>query len=112
MRRPDADTNGRNLRLVRLLDQAGPRIDEVDTVEQNEAFASQVPAVSRALGIDLDEQLNPYGGALALGHPFGMTGLRLIGSLLNGLETADGCLGIATLCVGGGRGTAVLLERV
>ncbi|WP_407547434.1 thiolase family protein [Streptomyces sp. Pv4-95] len=96
----------------RLLDRAGLRIDEVDIVELNEAFASQALAVSRALGIDLDEQLNPYGGALALGHPFGMTGLRLIGTLLNGLETTGGRLGIATLCVGGGQGMALLLERV
>ncbi|MGW0902854.1 thiolase family protein [Streptomyces sp. NPDC002853] len=96
----------------RLLDQAGLRIDEVDIVELNEAFASQVLAVSRAIGIDLDEQLNPHGGALALGHPFGMTGLRLIGTLLNGLETTGGRLGIAALCVGGGQGMAVLVERV
>jgi acetyl-CoA C-acetyltransferase len=96
----------------RLLDRAGIRIDEVDIVELNEAFASQVLAVSRALGIDLDEQLNPYGGARALGHPFGLTGLRLTGLLLNRLETTGGRLGIATLCVGGGQGMAVLLERV
>ncbi|WP_432835709.1 thiolase family protein [Dactylosporangium sp. CA-092794] len=95
-----------------LLARTGRKIDDIDVVELNEAFASQVLAVSRAVGIDIDEQLNPHGGALALGHPFGMTGLRLVGTLVNGLERRGGRLGIATLCVGGGQGMAMLVERV
>jgi acetyl-CoA C-acetyltransferase len=96
----------------KLLRRAALSIEDIDLVELNEAFASQVLAVSRELGIDLDEQLNPHGGALALGHPFGMTGLRLIGTLVNGLEATGGSYGVATLCVGGGQGMAMLLERV
>jgi len=88
------------------------KIGDVDVVEFNEAFAAQVLAVCQVVGIDTDTQLNPAGGAIALGHPFGMTGLRLVGTLLNNLETRGGTLGLATLCVGGGQGMAVLLERI
>ncbi len=88
------------------------RIDQIDVVEFNEAFASQVLAVSREVGIDVDAQLNPHGGSIAIGHPFGMSGLRLVGTLVNNLETGGGRLGLATLCVGGGQGMALLLERV
>jgi len=95
-----------------LLARTGLRIEDIDVVELNEAFASQVLAVSRELGIDTERQLNPHGGALALGHPFGMTGLRLVGSLVNDLEISGGRYGLATLCVGGGQGMALLLERV
>jgi acetyl-CoA C-acetyltransferase len=96
----------------RLLDRAGLAIEDIDLVELNEAFASQVLAVARALHIDVDEQLNPHGGAIALGHPFGMTGLRLVGALVEGLEVRGGRYGLATLCVGGGQGMAMLIERV
>lgn len=96
----------------KLLARQKLTIENIDVVELNEAFASQVLAVSRELGIDIDEQLNPHGGALALGHPFGMTGLRLVGALVNDLERAGGRYGIATLCVGGGQGMAMLIERV
>ncbi|MGP3533648.1 thiolase family protein [Microbacterium sp. RD1] len=95
----------------KLLARTGRSMDEMDVVELNEAFASQVLAVSRATGIDIDRQLNPYGGAIALGHPFGMTGLRLVGSVVDALERRDGRWGIATLCVGGGQGMAMLIER-
>ena len=95
-----------------LLSRTGMTIEQMDVVELNEAFASQVLAVSQDLGIDTERQLNPYGGALALGHPFGMTGLRLVGSLINDLETRGGRYGLATLCVGGGQGMALLLESV
>jgi acetyl-CoA C-acetyltransferase len=81
-------------------------------VELNEAFASQVIAVCRETDIDIDRQLNPHGGAIALGHPFGMTGARLVGALASDLEQLDGTFGIATLCVGGGQGMALLLERM
>ena len=95
-----------------LLARTKLTIEDIDVVELNEAFASQVLAVSRELGIDLQRQLNPHGGALALGHPFGMTGLRLVGTLINDLEVRGGRYGLATLCVGGGQGMALLLERV
>ncbi len=95
-----------------LLARTGLGIEDIDLVELNEAFASQVLAVARTLHIDIEEQLNPHGGALALGHPFGMTGLRLVGSLVDGLEERGGRYGLATLCVGGGQGMALLLERV
>ncbi len=95
-----------------LLTRVGLGIEDIDLVELNEAFASQVLAVARTLHIDIEQQLNPHGGALALGHPFGMTGLRLVGALVDGLEERGGRYGLATLCVGGGQGMALLLERV
>jgi acetyl-CoA C-acetyltransferase len=95
-----------------LLARTGLTMEQIDVVELNEAFASQVLAVSRELHIDIEHQLNPQGGALALGHPFGMTGLRLIGAVVDDLELGGGRYGIATLCVGGGQGMAMLIERV
>jgi acetyl-CoA C-acetyltransferase len=96
----------------RILAATGTTIGDIDVVELNEAFAAQVIAVCREVGIDMEKQLNPHGGAIALGHPFGMTGARLVGALLTGLEARDGELGLATLCVGGGQGMALLVERV
>ena len=90
---------------------AGLTMKDIDVVELNEAFASQVFAVCRETGIDIDTQLNPNGGAIALGHPFGMTGARLVGAVASDLEQRDGTFGIATLCVGGGQGMALLMER-
>ena len=87
-------------------------VEDIDVIEFNEAFAAQVLAVAREVGMDLAEQVNPHGGSIALGHPFGMTGLRLVATLLNGLDASGGRLGLATLCVGGGQGMAVLLERL
>jgi len=98
--------------IERVLTATGLQMSDIDVVELNEAFASQVIAVCRATGIDADTQLNPHGGAIALGHPFGMTGARLVGALVSDLEATDGTLGIATLCVGGGQGMALLLERM
>jgi acetyl-CoA C-acetyltransferase len=95
----------------RALALAGLGIGDIDLVELNEAFAVQVVASARELGIDSDK-LNVNGGAIALGHPFGMTGARMITTLLNGLRERDGQLGLATLCVGGGQGMAVILERL
>jgi acetyl-CoA C-acetyltransferase len=86
-------------------------IDDVDLVELNEAFAAQVLPSARALGIDQDK-LNVNGGAIALGHPFGMTGARIMATLLNGLEDADKTVGLETMCVGGGQGMAMIVERV
>ncbi len=95
----------------RALRQAGLAIGDIDLVELNEAFAVQVLACARELGID-PGRLNVHGGAIALGHPFGMTGARLAATLVNGLRERDAELGLATLCVGGGQGMAVVLERL
>jgi len=94
-----------------LLEQTGMSIDDVDVVEINEAFAAQVIPCKDELGI-VDAKLNPFGGAIALGHPFGMTGARIMTTLLNGLETLDGTYGIESMCVAGGMGQAMLVERL
>ena len=96
-----------------VLDRAGMTIDDVDVMELNEAFAAQVLPVCRELGVDpFGEKLNPHGGAIALGHPYGMTGARIMCTLLNGLETVDGTVGLETMCVGGGQGMAMIVERL
>ncbi|MBB4664338.1 acetyl-CoA C-acyltransferase [Conexibacter arvalis] len=94
-----------------VLKQAGMTIDDVDVVELNEAFAAQVVPCQREWGID-DEKLNPFGGAIALGHPFGMTGARIMTTLLNDLETLDKSIGLETMCVAGGMGQAMIVERL
>lgn len=97
----------------RVLAQAGMTIEDVAVVELNEAFAAQVLPVCRELGIDaFGEKLNPHGGAIALGHPYGMTGARILCTLLNDLETTDATIGLETMCVGGGQGMAMLVERL
>jgi acetyl-CoA C-acetyltransferase len=97
----------------KVLEQAGMTIDDVDVMELNEAFAAQVIPVCRELGVDpFGEKLNPHGGAIALGHPYGMTGARIMCTLLNDLETLDGTIGLETMCVGGGQGMAMLVERL
>ncbi len=95
----------------RALVHAGMSLADVDLVELNEAFAAQVLASARELGLDHD-RLNVHGGAIALGHPFGATGARLVTTLLNGLTERDAEVGLATLCVGGGQGMALLLQRL
>jgi acetyl-CoA C-acetyltransferase len=95
----------------KVLRRAGLSIDDIDIVEFNEAFASQVLAVVREVGIAF-EQLNPAGGAIAFGHPFGMTGIRLLCNLLTNLDACSGRYGLATLCVGGGQGLAAIVERM
>ena len=91
--------------------QTGVNIDDVDVVEINEAFAAQIVPCKEELGIP-DEKLNPFGGAIALGHPFGMTGARIMTTLINGLRALDGTLGIESMCVAGGMGQAMLIERL
>ncbi|MCW2981358.1 MAG: acetyl-CoA acetyltransferase [Solirubrobacterales bacterium] len=93
------------------LRRAGMTIDDVDLVEINEAFAAQVIPSARRLGVDLDK-LNVNGGAIALGHPFGMTGARILTTLLNGLRHRDATIGLETMCVGGGQGMALIVERL
>lgn len=96
----------------RALARAGMTIDDIDVVELNEAFAAQVLPVCREIGIDpFGDKLNPHGGAIALGHPFGMTGARIMNTLLNDLETLDKTVGLETMCVGGGQGMAMIVER-
>jgi acetyl-CoA C-acetyltransferase len=94
-----------------LLKQTGMTMDDIDLVEINEAFAAQIVPCMQELGID-EEKLNPFGGAIALGHPFGMTGARIMTTLLNGLDARDGRYGIESMCVAGGMGQAMLVERL
>ncbi len=93
------------------LKRAGMTIDDIDLVEINEAFAAQVIPSYRDLKIDIDK-LNVNGGAIAVGHPFGMTGARITGTLINGLQTRDKTFGLETMCVGGGMGMAMVIERL
>jgi acetyl-CoA C-acetyltransferase len=93
------------------LKRAGMTIDDVDLVEINEAFAAQVIPSYRQLGVPLDK-LNVMGGAIAVGHPFGMSGARITGTLLNALDWHDRTIGLETMCVGGGQGMAMVLERL
>lgn len=97
--------------MRKLLQRSGLQLSDIDIIELNEAFAAQSLSVVQAMGID-QEKLNPHGGAIALGHPLGSSGARLIATLVNDLQTADKTLGIATLCVGGGQGVATLIERM
>jgi acetyl-CoA C-acetyltransferase len=97
--------------IRKVLDRAGMSIGDVDTVELNEAFAAQVIPIMDECDIPL-EKLNPHGGAIALGHPFGMTGARIMTTLLNGLETDGKTIGLETMCVAGGQGEAMLVERL
>ncbi len=93
------------------LARAGMTIDDVDLVEINEAFAAQVIPSYQQLGIPI-EKLNVNGGAIAVGHPFGMTGARITGTLINSLNFHDKTIGLETMCVGGGQGMAMVIERL
>ena len=94
-----------------LLKQTGMTMDDIDIVEINEAFAAQIVPCKEELGIP-EEKLNPFGGAIALGHPFGMTGARIMTTLINGLQATGGTYGIESMCVAGGMGQAMLIERL
>ncbi len=94
-----------------VLESAGMTIEDMDAIEMNEAFAAQVLPCRDALGID-PEKLNSHGGAIALGHPFGMTGARIMTTLLNNLDAVDGRLGLESMCVAGGMGQAMIVERL
>ena len=97
--------------VEQVLAQAGMTIADVDVLELNEAFAAQVVPCRDEWGID-HAKLNPFGGAIALGHPFGMTGARIMTTLLNDLETLDATIGLETMCVAGGMGQAMIVERL
>jgi acetyl-CoA C-acetyltransferase len=95
------------------LKRAGMTIDDIDLIEINEAFAAQVIPSARDLGIDpFGDRLNVHGGAIALGHPYGMTGARITATLLNGLRARDKSIGLEAMCVGGGQGMAIIVERL
>jgi acetyl-CoA C-acetyltransferase len=96
----------------KVLAQAGMTINDIDIVELNEAFAAQVLPVCDEVGISIEDQLNPHGGAIALGHPFGQTGARIMTTLINDLQTLDKTWGLETMCVGGGQGMAMIVERL
>jgi acetyl-CoA C-acetyltransferase len=98
--------------IRKVLKNTGMSIEDIDVVELNEAFAAQVLPVCDNTGIDIERQLNPHGGAIALGHPFGMTGARIMTTLVNGLRTTDGHWGIETMCAAGGMAMATVVERL
>jgi acetyl-CoA C-acetyltransferase len=98
--------------IRQALGRAQLTIDQIDLVEINEAFACQVIGSAKHLGIDIDRQLNVHGGAIALGHPFGMTGARIMTTLINGLQFEDKTYGVESMCVGGGQGMAMVVERL
>jgi len=95
-----------------VLTNVGMAIEDIDVVELNEAFAAQVLPVCENAGIDIERQLNPHGGAIALGHPFGMTGARIMTTLINDLRTTDGQWGLETMCAAGGMAMATVVERL
>ena len=95
----------------KVLEQAGMTLDDIDVIELNEAFAAQVVPCRDEWGVD-PERLNPFGGAIALGHPFGMTGARIMTTLLNDLDALDLTIGLETMCVAGGMGQAMIVERL
>jgi acetyl-CoA C-acetyltransferase len=97
--------------VKKVLDRAGMSIGDIGKYELNEAFAAQVIPIMEETGMD-ESKLNTHGGAIALGHPFGMTGARIMGTLLNGMETDDVQVGLETMCVAGGQGKAMIVERV
>src|ERR671925_620120 len=97
--------------IKKVLDRAGMTMSDIDTVELNEAFAAQVIPIMAECDIPL-EKLNTHGGAIALGHPFGMTGARIMGTLINAMETDDHQVGLETMCVAGGQGEAMIVERL
>jgi acetyl-CoA C-acetyltransferase len=97
--------------IKKVLDRAGMQMSDIDVVELNEAFAAQVIPIMDECDIPL-EKLNTHGGAIALGHPFGMTGARIMGTLLNAMETDDHQVGLETMCVAGGQGEAMVVERL
>ena len=95
----------------KVMAKTGYKIEDFDVIEANEAFAAQSVAVGKDLGIDVEKQLNPRGGAIALGHPVGASGCRILVTLLHEMEDNDLKKGLATLCIGGGMGCATIVER-
>ena len=109
--RPEVMGIGPGAATRKVMAKAGYKIEDFDIIEANEAFAAQSVAVGKDLGIDVDKQLNPNGGAIALGHPVGASGARILVTLLHEMEAKDAKKGLATLCIGGGMGCATIVER-
>ncbi len=109
--RPEVMGIGPVYSTKKVLAKTGMKIEDFDVIEANEAFAAQSIAVGRDLGIDVDRQLNPNGGAIALGHPVGASGCRILVTLLHEMEAKDAKKGLATLCIGGGMGCSTIVER-
>ena len=109
--RPEVMGIGPVAATKKVMAKAGYKIEDFDIIEANEAFAAQSVAVGKDLGIDVDKQLNPNGGAIALGHPVGASGARILVTLLHEMEAKDAKKGLATLCIGGGMGCATIVER-
>ena len=109
--RPEVMGIGPVAATKKVMEKTGYKIEDFDIIEANEAFAAQSVAVGKDLGIDVDKQLNPNGGAIALGHPVGASGCRILVTLLHEMEKADAKKGLATLCIGGGMGCATIVER-
>ena len=109
--RPDIMGFGPVPAMRKALQRASMQLSDIDIIEINEAFAAQTLSVVKVMDID-EEKLNPHGGAIALGHPLGCSGARIIATLINDLQTADKTFGIATLCIGGGQGLATIIERL
>ncbi|HAF27087.1 MAG TPA: acetyl-CoA C-acyltransferase [Lachnospiraceae bacterium] len=109
--RPEVMGIGPVAATKKVMAKADYKIEDFDIIEANEAFAAQSVAVGKDLGIDVDRQLNPNGGAIALGHPVGASGARILVTLLHEMEAKDAKKGLATLCIGGGMGCATIVER-
>ncbi len=109
--RPEVMGIGPVAATQKVMAKAGMKIEDFDIIEANEAFAAQSVAVGKDLGIDVDKQLNPNGGAIALGHPVGASGCRILVTLLHEMEAKDAKTGLATLCIGGGMGCATIVKR-
>ena len=108
--RPEVMGIGPVAATKKVMEKTGLKIEDFDIIEANEAFAAQSVAVGKDLGIDVDKQLNPNGGAIALGHPVGASGCRILVTLLHEMEAKDAKTGLATLCIGGGMGCATIVE--
>ena len=109
--RPEVMGIGPVAATQKVMAKTGMKIEDFDIIEANEAFAAQSVAVGKDLGIDVDKQLNPNGGAIALGHPVGASGCRILVTLLHEMEAKDAKTGLATLCIGGGMGCATIVTR-
>jgi len=109
--RPEVMGIGPVASTKKVMEKAGMKIEDFDIIEANEAFAAQSVAVGKDLGIDVDKQLNPNGGAIALGHPVGASGCRILVTLLHEMEARDAKTGLATLCIGGGMGCSTIVTR-
>ena len=109
--RPEVMGIGPVYSTKKVLEKSGMKIEDFDIIEANEAFAAQSIAVGRDLGIDVEKQLNPNGGAIALGHPVGASGCRILVTLLHEMEAKDAKTGLATLCIGGGMGCSTIVEK-